>query len=57
MKHVIIPRIRGLITTLEQSKDPDTILWSIRAIVEQLKELNKVVISLKQQNKEGSQSP
>jgi hypothetical protein len=57
MKHPAIARVRGLLITLEQSNDPGMLLWAIMAIVEQLKELNKVVLSDKQQNKAGFQPP
>jgi hypothetical protein len=57
MKHPAIARVRGLLLTIDHSSDPDTCLWAIREVVEQLKALNKVALSDKQQNIAGSQSP
>jgi len=57
MKHPAITVIRGLLITIDHSGDPDTCLWAIREIVEQLKALNKVALSDKQQNKASPQSP
>jgi len=51
MKHPAIARIRGLLLTMDQTKDADMMLWAISAIVEQLKILNKEALSLKEQNK------
>lgn len=57
MKHQAIARIRGLLITLDHSKDPELLAWSINEIVVQLRILNKVVLSLKEQNKARPLSP
>ena len=57
MKHPALAKIRGLVIVIEQSKDPNRILEAIREIVEHLKVLNKVAISLLEQNKARFQPP
>ncbi len=57
MKHPAIAVIRGLLYTLDRSSEPDMILWTIKAIVEQLKELHKVAVSHGGQNNAPPQSP
>jgi len=57
MKYPAFDKIRGLVLTIEHTNDPETALQAIRAIVEHLRALNKLALSLSQKNKAGSQSP